>query len=267
MSQINYICPGLLTTTFPDNLKKCLIDILKAIGKEKKSFSERGIPFTDLQTKNGGRRSTIFPFALATNKFPKFFSPEANEAMEKIVSFKEKIFNILVKKHCGQLEKEEYRHCVSFHIYEENQDNELGFEPHIDFGTIAIVFTMGKDFEFSRNQGQTWEKISDVSDDTVIINFGRIFSTFSGIDPVYHRVSAVGSLEKEGFPGIAKFTVGFFQELAPDIKIPDFIPEHIDGKHRENWEFLIKNCKKMSDYNEGRINGTIKEDTDGKLFI
>ena len=79
-----------------------------------------------------------------------------------------------------------------------------------------------------------------VDENTVIINLGRIYSTLTGINPVLHRVSASGSLDKFGFKDIAKFTIGFFIDPKNEVIIPSEIPDTINGKHLVNWKFLLK---------------------------
>lgn len=261
------ISSGLLTTQFPGDLKKSLSIILNAILNEKESFSSKGDTFPFLQTEKGGRESILFP-GIGKNEIPEFDSKEANFELKKILNFKNMVSDMLIRDH-QHLKGQEYNQSVSFHMYKKNEGVELGFTPHIDFGMFAIVFTMGKDFQYSEDNGKTWKRLSDnscVDSNTVIINFGRIYSTFTGFDPVYHRVSASDTLSNEGFSELSKFTIGFFQELVSSTVIPNVIPKNINGKHKQNWNFLINNCKIIGDYSRGREKGEIEESEDGLLF-
>ena len=197
---------------------------------------------------------------------PKMNDEKANQALNSILSFKNKIFSELIEKY-PVLKDLEYEKCSSFHTYSANGNNEHGFTAHIDFGMIAVVFTLGRDFEYSEDHGITWLKLSDHTDVTknsVIVNFGRFYSIITGQDPVLHRVTASGNLTNYGFPEIAKFTLGFFIDIKSNLPIPNVIPENIQGIHRKNWLFLLKNCNYIGDYNRRRIDGTIYE-VDGVL--
>lgn len=258
--ELKEVAAGLFTTQFP-GLNELMPTVLNASLQDDAYISEV-MEITHLQTENGGRSSKVVP-RVSVQTVPQMKDPAAQQALEKICSFKNEIFNTL-KKRDTYLQDLAYEQEVSFHTYRRNAEGEHGFVPHIDFGMVAIVFTMGKDFEFSRNDGLTWHKLSDVAGantDTVIINIGRLYSTFTGLTPVLHRVTASGSLGDGKLSEISKFTIGFFIELKENTKIPAEIPNNIQGKNRSNWEFLIKNCKTINDYSIGRNDGSIlKED-------
>jgi len=258
-----YISNGLLITEFPA-LEKELAEVLKASRMES-PFKEQGYDFNLLQTSNGGRSSVIFP-KYEMSSFPKMNNNSANKALQKIVDFKNEVFSELIKNY-PILNGLEYEKCSSFHTYSVNTDDEHGFSAHIDFGMIAIVFTLGKDFEYSEDNGVTWLKLSDhvsTTKNSVIINFGRVYSTFTGKNPVLHRVTVRDTLEEYGFPDIGKFTLGFFIDVKSDTEIPQEIPYEIQGIHRQNWQFMISNCETFGDYNKKRIDGDIYE-VDGIL--
>ena len=202
----------------------------------------------------------IFP-KYDMNSYPKMKDEEANIALAKIVSFKKLVFSELIKEY-PILKDLEYEKCCSFHTYSVNQDGEHGFSAHIDFGMIAIVFTLGRDFEYSEDNGNTWLKLSDnveTSKNSVIINFGRVYSTFTGENPVLHRVTAQGDLEEYGFKDVAKFTLGFFIDIKSETPIPSEIPNEIEGIHRQNWEFMISKFGNIGEYNKKRIEGEVYE--------
>lgn len=260
------ISNGLLVTDFP-HLKENLVKVLETLAISY-PFIDESQKFDLLQTQNGGRKSRIFP-KYDMDSYPKSNSEELNSILSEMIDFKKSIFKELVKNYPA-LSTLEYEKCTSFHTYTtSNNEGEHGFSEHIDFGMIAIVFTLGRDFEYSEDNGKSWIKLSDhekVNKNSVIINFGRLYSTFTGEDPVLHRVTANGNLSKYGFPCVSKFTVGFFIDIKSDTNIPKDIPENIKGNNRKNWEFMISNFKNIGNYNEKRISGEVYE-VDGILMM
>lgn len=260
-----------------------LRDLLPVIYKELQNHE----PFTDTwnqeifrgftvqQTKEGLRESKLFS-RLELSQVPDMRDSTANEALKKIFDFKTTVFNEVVEPdpllHSLKAENK-IEQVLSFHTYKKSHENEQGFEAHIDYGLVAIVFTMGRDFQYSEDGGLNWKNLSDhedVNEDTVIINFGRIYSTLTGTEPVLHRVTATGSLNDNEYPDNAKFTIGFFNEIKGDVQIPAEIPAHIQNDpnkalHLANWRFLSTEVRNIGEYNLGRLDGTIREGQAGKI--
>ena len=262
-TQCIFVADGLVVVNIEEDIQSLLLEILNEYNDEQ-SFNNESVPFTTLQTKNGGRTSSVFS-NYPIDQVPLMKSKTGNEKLQRLLEIKNKVFSMFTGIFSN--EKFKYEHTISFHKYQTVDEKEQGFQAHIDFGLIAIVFTIGRDFEYSEDNGKTWLKLSKcthVKQNSVIINFGRLYSTFSGVNPVLHRVVSKGNLGDFGYPELSKFTIGFFTEISKETIIPKEIPSMIEGKHRENWEFLKKNVKNFGEYNQKRINGSIIEE-DGLL--
>jgi hypothetical protein len=258
--KFSIISRGLAVVSAKENIWSLLLEILREY-LNGNGFVEEGIKFNLLQDENGGRTSNVFS-NLPIDKVPLMKSENGNRKLQKILEIKNDIFSMFIKEY-PILAGFEYEHSIGFHKYQAVSGNKQGFQAHIDFGLIAIVFTVGKDFEYSEDQGKTWLKLSDrpeVSENSVIINFGRIYSTLTGLDPVLHRVTSNGNLSDFGYPELSKFTIGFFTEISQETPIPQEIPSTISGIHRKNWEFLKQNVKDFGEYNKRRIDGSIIEE-------
>lgn len=265
MVELKEVSQGLFTTQFKA-LPELMPKILEASLADN-AFISKMEEYASNQTENGGRSSKAMP-RVSVETVPEMRDSNASAALKEICAFKNEVVSALKEKDTF-LKSKEYDQAIAFHTYKRNADGEYGFLPHIDFGMMAIVFSMGKDFEFSEDNGVHWRKLSDVdgvNSETVIINLGRLYSTFTGLNPVLHRVTASGSLGDGKLSEIAKFTIGFFIELNADTEIPTEIPDHVRGNNRKNWEFLIAHCETVNDYTEGRRKRTIIE-KDGLLQL
>lgn len=241
--------------------------LLKKIMKHMKDLPE-GTEFKLLQTKKGCRVSVIYP-GLKPGEIPESNNEKLNSALREIERMAFQIFGKF-RQMDPVLQMFEYEFTMSFHIYYPTENGEHGFTPHHDFGTIAIVFTMGKDFEYSEDGGKTWISLSEhdeMTPNSVIVNLGRLYHIHTGEPSVLHRVSSKGTLSEYGFPDIAKFTIGFFIEIEGDTPIVKDIPDNIQGVARYNWKFLINNCETYGDYTMGMIEGRFEPDEEGLLHL
>jgi hypothetical protein len=266
--EISYIdvSPGLLTGKVEDtDTCECVLNTYENCHGD--NYLETiGVEFNLLQSKGGGRVSSIFP-GYPMDSVPKMKTEKADKYLNILLNIKNRIFDKLIKE-CPFLKGVTYENTISFHKYQCVSEEERPFKAHIDYGTIAIIFTLGHGFQFSLDNGKTWINLHDsVPDENIsfIVNFGRLYSTFTGINPVLHRVVSKGNLAEFDLPEFSKLTVAFFIEPHKDTLIPTEIPSTITGIHMSNWQFLIDNFKTFGEYNDARRDGIVVDDSDGLL--